>query len=213
MATRETMTVHEALCEVKVSDSKIKSVLMKARFCAPNKASNTKLDGSSISEFSEQAKADFQRITDYIRRTEAIKAALNKSNAETIIKVGATQMSVAEAIYMMAHGVDAKEKLLSALRSQYESSLKTIRTENGEKLDTRLDKFIEANYGSKDKADPELIKTQTEIFLKQNQYELIDPLKIQEKIQELDDEISDFKSNVDSALQISNATTQITIEW
>lgn len=211
--TSETMTVHEALCEVKVSDSKIKSVMNKARFCAPNKSSNTKLDGSSVAEFSDTAKADFQRVTDYIRRTEAIKAALNKSNAETIIKVGKKEMSVAEAIYMMAHGTDAKDRLLSVLKTQYESALRTIRTENGEKLDMRLDKFIEANYGSKDKADPELIKTQTEIFLKQNQYELVDPLKISEKIQELEDEINDFRSNVDSALQISNATTQITIEW
>lgn len=210
---QQTMTVHEALCEVKVSDSKIKSVLSKAKFCAPNKSSNTKLDGKAISEFTDAAKADFQKITDYIRRTEAIKAALNKSNAITVIKVGEQEMSVAEAIYMMAHGTDAKSRLLQTLKSQYESALKTIQYENGAKMDERLDKMIEVNYGSKDKADPELIKTATELFLQQHQYELVDPIGIKKAIDELEDEIADFRANVDSALQISNATTSITIEW
>lgn len=209
----QTMTVHEALCEVKVSDSKIKSVLSKARFCAPNKASNTKLDGKAVSEFTEAAKADFQRATDYIRRIEAIKAALNKSNAVTMINVGSKTMSVAEAIYMMAHGTDAKSRLLQVMKSQYEAAVRTVQMENGSKLEERLDKMIESNYGSKDKADPELIKKQTEIFLQQNTYELVDPLDIKKEIDKLEEEILDFQSKVDSALQISNATTEITIEW
>lgn len=213
MATRETMTVHEALCEIKVADSKVNSVLGKARFCAPNKASNTKLNGSSIADFTEAAKADFQRVKDIINRTEAIKAALNQSNSTTIIKVGDKEMTVAEGIYMMAHGMDAKKALLNLMKNQYSRALQTIQDENGDKLEGRLDRMIEQTYGSKEKANPEDIKTSTDLFIKQHQYELVDPLGIQEEIQKLEDEILDFQSNVDSALQISNATTNITIEW
>ena len=41
------------------------------------------------------------------------------------------------------------------------------------------------------------------------EYSLVDPLKIEEVIEKLDNEISGFKSNVDSVLQISNCITSI----
>lgn len=211
--TQEQMTVHEALCEVKVADNKINTVLNRAKFCAPLKASSKSLNGKPVSEFTESAKEDFQRVTDIIKRTEAIKAALSKSNAETIITVGKKEMSVAEAIYMMQYGMNSKSTLLNVMKTQYSAAVRTVDSKNGEELEERLDKFIESNYGSKDKADPELIKQQSEIFREQNTYTLVDPIELKKEIIKLEDEINDFSTNLDAALQMSNATTTIEIEW
>lgn len=41
------------------------------------------------------------------------------------------------------------------------------------------------------------------------EYSLVDPLKVADIIEKLEDEISGFKSNVDAVLQISNCITYI----
>ena len=46
--------------------------------------------------------------------------------------------------------------------------------------------------------------------MRQNgEYSLVDPLRVQDIIEKLGDEISGFKSNVDAVLQISNCITYI----
>ena len=212
--TKEVMTVHEALCEVKISDKKIKKLLRDTNFVVANKASNTKITGVDVTEFKSNAIAKYKKVTDYIKRVDAIKQALNKSNAETIIKVGDKEMSVAEAIYQLQHGSDIKKALLNTLREQYSEALQAIDYENGEKMDKRVDKLIADTFGSnKDKADPEAIRVTTANFLEQNKYVLVDAINIQKEIDALEDEIDTFTINVDSALQISNATTKIEIEY
>ena len=51
----------------------------------------------------------------------------------------------------------------------------------------------------------------TEVFLKNNPVELVDPLKIGEKIAALEEELSDFEENVDVALSEHNAICTIEI--
>ena len=212
--TTETMTVHEALCEVKVADKKINKLLFNTIFVTASKASNTKIEGISIEEFKDGVSSKYQKITDYINRVDAIKKALNKSNAETIIKVGDKNMSVAEAIYQLQHGVVVKEDLITTLKHQYSNALDTIEAENGDKMNKRVDKLIADTYGNnKDKIDPDAIDTTTKNFLKQNEFVLIDAIGIKKEIEKLEDELDSFLVNVDSALQISNATTSITIEY
>ena len=211
---RETMTVHEALCEIKISDKKIFKLLRDTNFVVANKASNTKIKGVDIKEFEANTSSKYQKVTDYLNRIDAIKQALNKSNAETIIKVGNKEMSVAEAIYQLQHGASNKKCLLDTLKEQYSEALQSAEYENGEKMDKRVDKLIADTFGSnKDKADPDAIKITTENFLEQNKYVIVDPIHVQKEIDRLEDEIDEFTRNVDSALQISNATTKIEIEY
>ena len=207
------MTVHEALCEIKVADNKIEKAIDNATFCVANKASNTKINGADIKDFNENAKASFQKVTDLIRRTEAIKAALSLSNAATKITVGDKEMSVAEGIYAMQHGMESKRELLYAMNNQYAQALQTVQSNNKIVEGERLDKFIASTFGNKEKASPEDIRVATETFLKQQRYEIVDPLDIKKRIDELQDEIDEFTSKIDSAIQISNATTYIEFNY
>jgi len=207
------MTVHEALCEIKVADNKIEKAIDNAVFCVVNKASNTKINGADIKDFNENAKASFQKVTDLIRRTEAIKAALSLSNAATRITVGDKEMSVAEGIYAMQHGMESKRELLYAMNNQYAQALQTVQSNNKIVEGERLDKFIASTFGNKEKASPEDIRVATETFLKQQRYEIVDPLDIKKRIDELQDEIDEFTSKIDSAIQISNATTYIEFSY
>lgn len=48
MATVEKMTIHKALCELKILDSRINNAISSARFCLANKHSNEKVNREYI---------------------------------------------------------------------------------------------------------------------------------------------------------------------
>ena len=50
-------------------------------------------------------------------------------------------------------------------------------------------------------------------FIAAQTVELVDPLKVTEKIEALEGEISAFMVDVDSALSVSNAMTSISVEY
>lgn len=206
------MTVHEALCEIKVADKRIFDAIQSVPICTHNKASNTKINGADIKDYIDQSRSSYQKIMDLIRRVNAIKAALSLSNAQTKISVDGKEMTVAEGIYMMQYGIENKCRLLSRMEIQYSDAQKNLEIKNRE-LQERLDKFIASTFGNKEKANPEDIKVASEVFIKQNTYELVDPLDVKKKIDELRTEIDSFKAHIDSALQISNATTFIEFSY
>ena len=206
------LTVHEALCEIKVADKRIEKAIQDCAFCAANKEVNPKIAGVPVKEYENEIRSKYQAITDLIKRNDAIKKAISLSNAATKISVAGVEMSVAEAIYMMQHGITHKQRLLLAMTRALKNARDTIEYENGARLEDRLDKFIQATYGSKEKVTADELDKASKDFKARNEYKLVDPLGIVEKIAALTEEIDKFQAAVDSAIQISNATTYIEIE-
>lgn len=211
--TTEKMTVHQALCELKVSDKRITDAIAASKFVVEKKNSSTQVDGIPVKDFNDIAQASWQRINDLINRVNAIKKALSKSNAETLVTVSGKEMSVAEAIYLQQYGISFKATFLNVLRVQYSNAINRVNVENGDKLEQRLDRYIAENYGGKDKTNSEVIEEASKKFREQNTFALVDPLKILDKIAALEEDIAKFQAEVDAALQMSNATTFITIEY
>jgi len=205
------ITVHEALCEIKTSDKRIDKAIQECAFCAANKEVSPKIAGVSVKEYEDEIRSKYQAITDLIKRNDAIKKALSLSNAATKINVAGIEMSVAEAIYMMQHGITHKQKLVLAMTRALKNARDTIEYENGSRLEDRLDKFIQATYGSKEKVTAEELDKASKDFKARNEYKLIDPIGVVDKIAALTEEIDKFQAAVDSAIQISNATTYIEI--
>lgn len=205
------MTIHEALCEIKVSDKRIAKAIDECTFCAANKEISPKIGGVPVKDYENEIRNKYQSIIDLIRRNDAIKKALSLSNASTKITVAGIEMSVAEAIYMMQHGITHKQKLLLAMVQALKAAKSVIEYENGARLEDRLDKFIQATYGSKEKVTAEELDKASKDFKARNEYKLVDPIGIVDKIATLTEEIDKFQAAVDSAIQISNATTYIEI--
>ena len=210
----ETMTVHKALAELKLLDERIQKTIGEGVYCVANKHSNDKISGVSIDEYAKIIQGGYDKATDLIKRRKAIKRAVVLSNAVTKVKIADKEYTVAEAIEMKNHGIEYDKALMNTMQARYTVANRKIELENGEKLDDRADKYIEAIYGSKEiKTNTDDIKKAKEDFIKANQYELLNPLDILSKIDELEKTISDFMSEVDSALSCSNALTQITVEY
>lgn len=212
MATTEKMTIHKALAELKVLDKRITSSIS-VQFCVANKHSNEKISGLALKDWKDIAQSNYQKANDLIRRNEAIKRAITLSNATTKVKIGDDEYTVAEAIWMKNHGMDSYMMLLRALQNQYGKAKIQCERENGETLEKRADEYIFGLFGSKEKAAGEEIENLRKTFIESQQYEIVDPIKIAEEIQYLEEKISSFESEVDAALSVSNATTEIEITY
>lgn len=213
MATVEKMTIHKALCELKILDSRINNAISSARFCLANKHSNEKVNGVTVEEYQETMKASYNKASDLIRRREAIKRAVVLSNAKTIVKIGGKEYTVAEAIEMNNHGIDLKLQLKNAMKKQYDSAMTAIISKNSV-VDDKATEYVVGLFGQKEsKTANEEYEKARKSYIEANTMELIDPVNILEKIEALEVEIADFTTEVDSAISVSNALTEITVEY
>lgn len=210
----ETMNIHKALCELKTIDSRINKLINVATFCVANKHSNQKIGGTDVKSWCEDVKSSYQKIKDLIERREAIKRGVILSNAKTEVAIGSKTYTVAEAIDMKNHGLEHLEGILLHMTAEYNAAKRNADNMNGPSLDERANNYIATLYGTSDMKGlgDEVQKVRSE-FIESQTYEIIDPLKILEKMEQLEEQINTFKSEVDSALSVSNALTSITIEY
>lgn len=99
--------------------------------------------------FKANAKADFQSITDLIKRRNTIKSAIIKSNAVTMVEVAGKTMTVAEAIDKKS-AIDYEQNLLNKLNKQYITSIEKVNKENT-KVDESIEQLLNTAYGKEGK--------------------------------------------------------------
>jgi len=212
--TTETMTVHKALAELKIIGDRISSATSSGIYIRVNKHSNEKINGVSVDEFKKQIQGNWDKVNDLIKRRNAIKKAVVLSNASIKVKVGNEEYTVAEAIEMKNSGMQYKKVFMSVLNEQYVNAIRITEKENGETLQQKAENYVIGLYGSKEgKTAVDEIENTKKQFITNNTFELIDPIKVREKIDFFEKEISEFESEIDAALSVSNALTELTIEY
>lgn len=211
--TTETMTIHEALAELKTLESRVYKALSNATFVQTKVHADKKIKGADIAEVTKDMDAKYQQISDLIKRETAIRKAVSNSNAVTTVTVGDVTYTVAEAIAMKKLGVEHKQLLLKQLERQYSNCQSTVISNNSEKLSRAADNYVASSFAScttpseEDKAKARLK------YIEDNSTEIFDPLKVQAIITKLEEEIAAFSTKIDSALSTSNAITTIMIEY
>lgn len=216
--TKETMTVHKALAELKIIDNKIDKAIREGSYVVANKHSNEKIKGMSVADYKEYMRACHNKVTDLINRRNAIKKAVVLSNATTKVTVGGKEMVVAEAIEMKNHGMEFKADYLRTMAYQNNAVQNELIRHSGEALEKEAEKYVLAVIAAQPKdgkmsVDSEAMKKLREEYIKNNTYDLVDPLDVTKRIQEMTDEIDKFNTDVDAALSCSNALTVIEIEY
>lgn len=212
--TKETMNIHEALSELKTLEKRIHKVINSGTFCLSNRHNNEKINGIEIKEYSAIMQGDYDKADDLIKRYNAIKKAVTLSNAVTTVEIDGIEYTIAEAIYMKNHGMDFYTLFHDVMVSQYNSAITEIAKNNGKTLEEKAEKYIVSMFGMKEgKTSSEEIEKAKSFYIEANTYEMVDPIGILGKINELDDKINKFNSKVDAALSVSNAVTTIEIEY
>lgn len=211
---KETMTIHKALSELKILNSRIEDEINDGLFVFSNKHSNTKVNGKPLADVIGEIKDRYKSINTLINRRNAIKRAVVNSNAVTKVQINGKEYTVAEAIDMKSNGLNLFSVLRNQLDKQYERVSITIERENGEKLDRRADDYVKATYENADmKNMSDDIRKVRETFVESQMYDMVDPLGVVKESKKLRDFIDGFYSEVDSALSVSNALTTIDVEY
>lgn len=209
--TKETMNIHKALCELKILDDRINRAVDDCRYVGVTKIVSKRVGSQTVEAFSESVKDGYKSAMDLIKRRQAIKTAVVKSNATTTVVIGGNTYTIAEAIEMKNHGLDGEKRMLRYMVSRLAEAEALINRTRSD-LESRADAFIRDQTGSKESKTEDLLKMRQDYIAMQD-VELVDPLHIREIIKALDEKINTFMSEVDSALQTSNANTEITIEY
>lgn len=216
--TKEKMTVHQALAELKVLDSRIIKSISDGRYVTANKHTNDKIDGKPIANFKENAVASYRKSVDLINRRNAIKRAVIMSNASTMVSVNGVEYTVAEAIDMKNNGMEMKDLLLRTLVSQNATANSVINSHTGEAIEQAAERYVISIISSQPKDSKMGIESDAmqgirKAYIENNTFDKIDPLGIDALMEKMENEITSFKTNIDAALSVSNAITTIEIEY
>jgi hypothetical protein len=198
----KSISITRALAELKLLNKRIeKSTNSKFISCKEN--------GKQWLDHIELSKSNWQSVNDLINRYNKMKFAILKSNYETCVIVGKQKYSVVEAIIMKTN-ICYKKELLDELKRQKmcaDNMVVSFET----KLQQKIDNIIETNFSSSGEKNNGDIANISELYKKTNFIEVVDPLKLDTKIAELEQEIDEFETNIDFCLSESNAKTLINV--
>ena len=216
--TKETMTIHKALAELKTMDDRINKAIREATYVLAVKHSAEKINGVTIADFKDRMKSGYQKVNDLMARRDAMKRAIVLSNATTKVKVGGAEYTVAEAIEMKNHGMEFKKTLLNNLSYAYNAALVEFNRNSGEALEKKAEAYVLSVIQSQPKdskmtVDDDAMKSLRQTYINNNSYDMLDPINIAKVIETLDAEINEFEADVDAALSVSNALTVIEFEY
>lgn len=210
---REKMTVHMLLAEMKTIEKRIEKAIDAIVPIATKEAASKNVNAIPVTKYTDATKAEEQRALDLIARHNAMKAALYKYNTSKEIEVAGEKMSIAQALWLMKHGMDEWRILLGHYERAYAKAVKDVEKANGTALNQAAERAADVACGSKDKADREEYLKMVEQYKASHQLEYVDPLNLKERINEISEKIEKFNAEVDARIQTANATTEIEIEY
>lgn len=216
--TTEKMTIHKALAELKVIDSRISKAISDGVYVVANKHSNEKIQGVTINDYRERMKASHQKVVDLIARRNAIKRAVVLSNATTKVTIGDKEYTIAEAIELKNHGMEFKQHYVNTMIRQSAVANSEIDRNSGEAIEKKAEQYILSVIQAQPKEskmsiDSDAMKTLRKTYIDNNTYDLIDPLNVNKLVEQYSNEITEFATEIDAALSVSNALTVIEIEY
>lgn len=206
------ITINRALSEVKLLDKRINEAISNTLFIISYKKSSKKVNNIDTPiEFSNKVKADYQSITDLIKRRKIIKSGIVESNAKTIVTIGEIKMSVADAIERK-ESLNYQVALLTAMEKQYNHAL-AITSKNNELVQRKLDELLLVSFGKegKGKVTEDEVATISKPYLAQNEHVILDPIILSNHIKALKHHLDVFYAEVDFILSESNTLTKIVI--
>ena len=204
------MTIHRALSELKLIDSRIEKSINSIEPTGIMQKDKLVNGFYKKEDFENDAKSRFQSVIDLIERKNKIKSAIVKANGITKVDINGNKMTIADAINLKAV-IDFKKKLIETLMQKHRNA-KANAERNNEKVNASALKLAEAAL-QKDNVkinDGDAVAI-TEPFIKRNEFHLVDPLKIEELTEKLQNEVNKFESEVDAVLSEINAVTFIEI--
>lgn len=214
------LLVTQALDERELLIHKIMDKIKAASFVDMAKHNEERTAGKRLSreEYAKQAQSAFQQIMDLIERYQKIDAAIVASNANTKIQTSYGEYTVAGAISLRnrlraANGYEEKcfeNSLYDKMQEEYERCIQSMNAKNRH-LDDTAENMRMSILGKDARTKETKPLAVVEAYVKENKAELVDPLNIVEKMQQLKARREKLIAELDTQIKVSNATTYIEI--
>lgn len=209
------MSVTRALAELKRLDDRLNRMATDQSIfvsVAVGQGDKQKVLGVSdtVQNVVSQIQSNRDRVNSMIEMRAKIKSAVVASNAATKVKLGAREMTVAEAIELKK-SIDVKRNMLATYRRQVIQANALVAKQNAA-LEAQIETNLATIYGNeKGKVDASMFEAIAKPQREQKEASLIDPIKINDLIKSLEDEISLVETELDFTLSESNAKTEIDV--
>lgn len=203
------ISITRGLAEIKLLEKRIQKEIAQSVFIGYAVGKKSVKGYDSIPEFEAKVKGSYQSVNDLIKRRDAIKSSIVKSNAMTEVTINGQTMTVAEAIERKTSIVFEKE-LLNKMVNELTNVNYQVQRRNDE-VQEKLHDLLQTNFGKDSKAKSDEVDSITKPYLENNEAKVIDPLKLQSIIEELSNKLDAFESEVDFVLSESNTITKISI--
>jgi hypothetical protein len=208
--TKIKMTLHRALAELKLIDSKIDKAITSVEpsgIMQKDKLVNGFYEKDS---FEKEAKSKLQSVADLIDRKFIIKSAVVKANSTTFVEIAGKKMSISDAINFKGI-VEFKKTLIGQLKARH-AQAKTKVEQKNKVVDDNALKLAEAALQKDNvKINEGDAVAITEPYIEKNRFLLVDPLDVEQKVELLENEVNQFETEIDAVLSEINALTVIEI--
>lgn len=224
------ISLHRALARIKTTEKRLKELNLELESC--RKKDKMLVDiYSNINGICTESGKNEEKTTKLIQGTYdkfnslydelvKLKRAVTISNSGVspdaadglnTVKVCGKDYTVAELI-VLRNVILLKESWLRSVKFHYVNVVEEFNS-RVEKNEARLQDQIKTCLGSDSKKwDENLVKGITERFKEDNGIHLVDPLNLSEKIEKLESEINEFKTEADAAFSEANALRTIDVD-
>ena len=217
----EKMLVTQALDERDLLVKKIQDKIAKASFTDVKKHNEKKVIDRRVLEetFRQEAESAYQQIMDLIDRFQKIDAAIVASNAATMIHTFFGDYTVPGAISltsrMRGNGTygdeaDFEQSLYTKMKNELDKRLISVENKN-KQLESTAESMRLSILGKDTKAKDDKPLEVVATYVQENTAELVDPLDVQKKVEEIQEKRAKLLSELDTQIKVSNATTFIEI--
>lgn len=221
MMMEQKMLVTQALDQRDLLVKKICDKIRKASFTETKKHNEEKVMERRVTqkEFEKEARSSYQQIIDLIHWYDKVDQAILRSNAETIIETSYGTMSIANALALRsrlscsnAYDSDSnfEGNLMMKLQEELNEKIRVMEQKN-KGLQNTAETMRLSILGKDTKTKDETPLKVVDVYVQENTTELIDPLNVRKKIDELNERRETILNELDTKIKVSNATTFVEI--
>lgn len=215
------MLVTQALDQRDLLVKKICDKIRKASFTETKKHNEEKVMERRVTqkEFEKEARSSYQQIIDLIHWYDKVDQAILRSNAETIIETSYGTMSIANALALRSRlscsntydsDSNFEGNLMMKLQEELNEKIRVMEQKN-KGLQNTAETMRLSILGKNTKTKDETPLKVVDVYVQENTTELIDPLNVRKKIDELNERRETILNELDTKIKVSNATTFVEI--
>jgi len=211
------ITLTEALAELKLLDKKINKKLNELRSSVlvdykVGKSQVGSMSRKTEDEIKQEGKSLLQSLTDLLNNRKQLKAKIAETNAVTKVTIAGNEYTIVEAIERKRN-LDNEKQVVQYLMQQYDDAWEHVLDIN-ERAKNEVDRLLESRLSTDSKnQNAKEIEELMKVLMANKEASLIDPLGVKQLADEINESIEQFEKEVDIALSIVNAKTEIEIDF